>query len=247
MQRPRSGLGALSGLPRGATWAWRPAWECVLTARTGIMHDSLYGSTLRRQCLPAPRVRKFRQQGLGRFALSIQAVAWAIEQQEVKDPGTQLVLVSLCNYADANGANAFPSIARMCRDTRMSESTVRRHLRKLELAALIVRGDQTTALRHIDRSDRRPVVYDIVLPRGVMVIPRKPVDKLSYGVSSETLRGVKQPSTGCQALTPNPERTVGDPKSAPSRAGATDSREDGESDGRKALRNLVRGLKGNLQ
>ncbi len=104
--------------------------------------------------------------------MSIQAMAWAIEQQEVKEPETQLVLICLANYAGADGANAFPAISRLMRDTRLSERTVRRHLRKLEQLSLIRKGNQVIAAAHIGRADRRPTVYDIVLLRGVTDAPR---------------------------------------------------------------------------
>lgn len=152
--------------------------------------------------------------------MSIQAMAWAIEQQEVREPETQLVLMCLANYAGADGKNAFPSMLRLVRDTRLSESTVRRHLRKLETMSLIRRGNQAIVAAQIVRADRRPTVYDLVVSpvdksvdgmgeRGVSGTPRE-----GNGVSAEASRGVKTASTGCQSLTPDPKRTVRDPKSA---------------------------------
>ena len=104
--------------------------------------------------------------------MSIQAVAWAIEQQEVTEPEMQLVLICLANYAGANGANAFPALSRLVRDTRLSERTVRRQLRKLEAMSLICKGNQAIVAAHIQRADRRPTVYDLVLSRGVTDAPR---------------------------------------------------------------------------
>jgi len=100
-------------------------------------------------------------------------MAWAIEQQEVTEPETQLVLICLANYAGADGANAFPAIGRLMRDTRLSERTVRRHLRKLEQMSLIRKGNQAIAAAHIQRADRRPTVYDLLLSRGVTDAPRQ--------------------------------------------------------------------------
>lgn len=126
-------------------------------------------------------------------------MAWAIEQQEVTDSGTQLVLLCLCNFADDRGANAFPSISTLCRATRMSESTVRRHLSKLVKTSIIRLGNQAIAAAHIARVDRRPTVYDIVTGRGVNMSPRQVNE-----VSKKVERGVKRRLTGCQALTPDP-------------------------------------------
>ncbi len=130
-------------------------------------------------------------------------MAWAIEQQEITDPGTRHILLCLCNYADAMGANAFPAISRLCRDSGMSESSVRRHLAALVKASVIRKGNQGIAAAHIARADRRPTVYDIVTGRGVTMSPRE-----VNGVSKKVERGVKSMLTGCQALTPDPKRSV---------------------------------------
>lgn len=142
--------------------------------------------------------------------MSIQAVAWAIEQQEVIEPNVRLVLICLANCCGSpTGENAFPAIARLCRDSGLSESTVRRCLKQLEKASMIMRGNQAIAAAYIDRLDRRPVVYDLLMPRGVTQTPRK-----ANGVSNDPERGVNQTGTGCQSLTPNPSlKSVRKPKS----------------------------------
>src|SRR6185312_11905490 len=145
--------------------------------------------------------------------MSVQAMAWAIEQQEVREPETQLVLMCLANYAAADGANAFPSIQRLTRDSRLSESTVRRQLQKLEKMSLIRRGNQAITAAFIIRPDRRPTVYDLLMSRGVYGTPREP-----NGVSAEALRGVKNGPTGCQSLTPDPSLSGREPKSVLTKA-----------------------------
>jgi hypothetical protein len=135
-------------------------------------------------------------------------MAWALQQQEIKEPESRFILICLANYADANGCNAFPAVQRLCRDTGYSESTVRRRLQSLVDAALIVKGNQAYAAVQITRSDRRPTVYDLVIPRGVPLTPRA-----VNGVSGEVVRGVRNGSTGCQSLTPDPKRSVREPKS----------------------------------
>ncbi|MEC4511796.1 helix-turn-helix domain-containing protein, partial [Klebsiella pneumoniae] len=60
--------------------------------------------------------------------MSVQAMTWAIEQQDVREPNARHVLLCLANYADADGKAAFPSTARLEADTGLSESTIRRKL-----------------------------------------------------------------------------------------------------------------------
>lgn len=105
--------------------------------------------------------------------MSWQATAWAIEQPEVKDPITRLVLLCLANYAGADGSNAFPSIERLARDTCLSERAVQYQLRKLVKLMLIRKGNQAIAAAHIQRADRRPTVYDLLLERGAPHAPRQ--------------------------------------------------------------------------
>jgi Helix-turn-helix domain len=141
--------------------------------------------------------------------LSIQAMAWAIEQQEIKEPVTRLVLLCLANYAGADGSHAFPSIARLQRDTGLSERSIRQHLRKLETASLIQRGNRLFAVTKIGRADRVPLVYDIIMQRGAPDSPR------------EVTRGTPRPNGGHMTTSrgappaPNPSlRSVREPKSA---------------------------------
>jgi DNA-binding transcriptional MocR family regulator len=131
--------------------------------------------------------------------LSWQATAWAIKQHETDEPNQRFVLLCLANYAGPDGCNAFPAISTLAEDTGLSESTVRRKLQELEELHLISKGNQAVAAAHIERADRRPIVYDLPLERGVTVLPRE-----LNGVSPESERGVKKGATGCQALTPDP-------------------------------------------
>lgn len=135
-------------------------------------------------------------------------MAWAIKQQDISEPTERLVLMCLANYAGEDGANAFPSIRQLILDTGLSEATVRRHLQRFEHVGVIKRGNQDIAAAYIKRADRRPVVYDIT-PRGLTMTPRE-----TSGVSPEGDRGITVASTGSQALTPNPKKSVGNPREA---------------------------------
>jgi len=135
-------------------------------------------------------------------------MAWAIEQQEVTEPVTQLVLICLANYAGAHGENAFPSLARLTRDTRLSERAVRIHLRKLEQLMLIRRGNTAVVDAYVKRSDRRPVCYDLLMSRGAPDSPRN-----ATGGTGSTNGGHVVHSRGApHAPDPSP-RSVREPKS----------------------------------
>lgn len=99
-------------------------------------------------------------------------MSWALAQQFLKDSSARHVLLCLANYAGSDGRGAFPSATTLSADTGLSERTVRYKLDDLEKAGLIVRGNQAIAAVHIDRHDRRPVVYDLLLKRGADSAPR---------------------------------------------------------------------------
>lgn len=68
--------------------------------------------------------------------MSIQAVAWALEQ-DIPTSGMKLVLISLCNHADRHDQICWPSIQTLEREASMSRTSVQRHLSKLEAAGYI--------------------------------------------------------------------------------------------------------------
>lgn len=99
-------------------------------------------------------------------------MAWAIEQQEITDPVTRLVLICLSNYTSVDGTNAFPSILRLSRDTGLCERSVQYQLRKLVKLSLIRPGNQAIVAVKLDRKDRRPMSYDVIISRGAPDAPR---------------------------------------------------------------------------
>lgn len=140
--------------------------------------------------------------------VSIQAVAWAIEQQDVTEPVTRLTLICLANYAGADGNAACPSVLRLARDSGLSERAVRIHLRHLETAGLIVRGNPAFAAARIPRADRRPYVYNLVMSRGAPHAPRP----LTGGTAE--LHGGHMTTERGAPRAPNPkDLSVGKPKS----------------------------------
>lgn len=143
--------------------------------------------------------------------MSVQAMAWALEQEIVEDASARHVLLCLANYADHAGKAAFPSTATLVKHTRLSERTVRAKLDVLESVGAIQKGKQAVVNAYIDRGDRRPVSYDLMMDaRGVIFAPR------------EDGRGANYDSTGCNscsdgvqiatargaAVAPNPSLTI---------------------------------------
>jgi hypothetical protein len=109
--------------------------------------------------------------------LSIQAVAWALTQQIVTSHSTRFVLVSLANHAGESGTGAFPSIDTIGAETGLSRRTIQTCLRELADAGLIERGNQGLAAAYIEREDRRPVVYDLLMPAPEPMAKREPRQK----------------------------------------------------------------------
>src|SRR5690349_8891357 len=103
--------------------------------------------------------------------MSIQVMAWVLKQ-EVGDSTAKHVLMCLANYAGEDGTNAFPSVARLQKDTELSERAIRYKLDYLVDKGFIRLGDQGMAAFHSKRSDRVTVCYDFVL-RGANPAPRE--------------------------------------------------------------------------
>jgi len=99
-------------------------------------------------------------------------MAWAIEQRRVTDPAARHILLLLGNYADKHGRNAFPSIATLAHESGWSERTVQAKINLLIETGVIRTGNRLVVAAEIARADRRPVVYDLDMPRGAGAAPR---------------------------------------------------------------------------
>lgn len=104
--------------------------------------------------------------------MSVQAMAWALAQQEVTESHSRHVLLCLANYADQSGRAAFPAVSSLALDTGLAPRTVQYRLRELEAVGLIRRGNQAIAAAYITQRDRVPVCYDLDLSRGAQDAPR---------------------------------------------------------------------------
>lgn len=81
------------------------------------------------------------------------------KKAHVGDTTAKLTLLVLADYANEDGM-AWPSVSCLTREVEKGERSIQRALRHLEQLGLITRGDQSFAARY--RSDRRPVVYQIL-------------------------------------------------------------------------------------
>lgn len=117
-------------------------------------------------------------------------MAWAIEQQQVTGATARHVLLVLANYADHEGRCAFPSAATLARNTGLTERGVRMKLAELQKLGAIRLGNQAIVAAHIDRADRRPVVYDLCITGVNPVHPAKTggISK-QHGVNVAAARG----------------------------------------------------------
>lgn len=95
--------------------------------------------------------------------MSIEAIAWVLNDAPCNNPTQRLVLVALANHARPDGTAAFPSVATIQRYTALSERAIRYHLDALEDSGLIVRCDSRIVAAYIQRSDRRPIGYNLML------------------------------------------------------------------------------------
>lgn len=100
--------------------------------------------------------------------MSIEAINWALNHAPIptdrKDASTlAITLLALANHAGPDGRDAFPSVDRMMRYTRLSRRTVQRSLRSLEELGLIRGGNSRVRDANIPEANSRPQVYNLVL------------------------------------------------------------------------------------
>jgi hypothetical protein len=98
--------------------------------------------------------------------VSVQALAWVLEDAPDLPPHLVGTLMALANHADRSGRGAHPGQAAIAWYTRKSDRAVRKDLIQLSKLGLIREGDQRL-VSHIP-ADARPVVYDLAtnLTRG---------------------------------------------------------------------------------
>lgn len=136
--------------------------------------------------------------------MSIQAVSWALEFQDLPldkrtgkpSSSCAFVLLGLANHASEDGTDSFPSIERLQRYTKLSERAV-----QYALAALVKHGTIQETPEPLVRDARiqdpraRPTSYDIIAMRGSQPTPSRGAKSPKGGRS----RGCKVGSPGVQS------------------------------------------------
>ncbi|MFJ6677407.1 helix-turn-helix domain-containing protein [Actinosynnema sp. NPDC091369] len=138
--------------------------------------------------------------------MSIEAIDWALNHAPIptdrKDASTlAITLIALANHAGPDGRDAFPSVERMMRYTRLSRRTIQRSLRSLEELGLIRSGNTRVRDAKIPEANARPQVYDLVLSAKLSTasdqgrqddapLTSRGRQQKRLGASPETSRGV---------------------------------------------------------
>ncbi|AAW76191.1 hypothetical protein XOO2937 [Xanthomonas oryzae pv. oryzae KACC 10331] len=151
-----------------------------------------------REALGSNGVVRLCERSVG-WRMSVQVMAWALEQRIVLDAPARHVLLCLANYADKDGRGAFPAVQRLVDDTGLSGRTVQRQLAALVAAGVIRPGNEAIVAAYISRADRRTVCYDIIMQRGDTGAPGERTrgdSRARHGVTATTERGV--------TVSPNP-------------------------------------------
>lgn len=140
--------------------------------------------------------------------MSIEAMAWALNEAEVTDATEVLVLIGLANHAGHDGTGARAGQAKLAQYARCSLRTLQRKLADLESRGIIRRGDQERA-GHIP-VNIRPVVWDLVMD-GTSQVTRQN--------GGTVIAMTPQPRHSCDASATSrmtPHRTVREPSDEPS-------------------------------
>lgn len=86
-----------------------------------------------------------------------------LPKEKLKSPTDTLLLIALANYANHEGGSIFPSNQTLQKNTKLDRATIKRSLRRLEKAKLIERISQKIVAVHIERKDKRPHAYRLLM------------------------------------------------------------------------------------
>lgn len=183
--------------------------------------------------------------------MSLGPILWALKDAPVADSMERLILVVLGEHAGgADGCTAFPSRDTIASLALADPKTVQRVIQRLIKRKLIAPGDQGAA-QYI-RADRRPVVYDLMIPYSWFSDPERmneerqkrglppltPADRPDIAEAAAKARrkdaGVPRSKTGrgdSQSPRSKPERSDHGGTSSPAR-GDSESRTGGLEDPR---------------
>jgi hypothetical protein len=142
--------------------------------------------------------------------MSMDVMIWAVKDAPLKDVYEHAVLTVLSDEADEAGCGVFPSVPTIAERAHCDPREVRRCLVDMEARKILGRGDQ--ALAAYIRADRRPIVYDVLMPAsayGTVALERVNRERLRKGrppLTSENRPDIAPPP-------PKPRRSdVGKPK-----------------------------------
>ncbi|MFE2562140.1 hypothetical protein ACFXGT_40295 [Streptomyces sp. NPDC059352] len=95
--------------------------------------------------------------------MSLEAMVWVLSgDAPVADVNEYAVLGAMADKADPDGCGSWLSKETIAARVHVSEETVKRCWRNMQRRKLIARGDQSLVKHY--RADRRPVVYDLLIP-----------------------------------------------------------------------------------
>src|ERR1051325_1690249 len=129
--------------------------------------------------------------------MSIRVMTWVLDEAPTSDVYEVLVLLTLADHANDDGTGCWPSMRKIALRARCSERKARYVLRDLERKGMICGGDQRLTQHH--RPDRRPTVYNLVLPRGAQRAGRD-----ESGGHDGPERGAQQGVNGGHSHAPEP-------------------------------------------
>lgn len=141
--------------------------------------------------------------------MSIQAVAWALDQ-EVPDAAAKLVLISLANAMNGKTGRCFPTVEQICKESSCSKSTVLRKLKWLE-------GEGWISINSEFADDGRQLANSYTL--GCQHDTGRVSERHGEGFNSDTLGGVN-----CD--TPTKDKPEEIPEAAATRAVRVDRLEE---------------------
>jgi len=113
-------------------------------------------------------------------------MSWVLKHSECR-LGERLVLLVLADHAKEDGSSSWPSIATISHEARMSQSQVKRCLRKLESSESIVETGVSKQGTHI---------YQVMMRGGAQYDPR--------GGANATVGGGANPPEGGRRMSPEP-------------------------------------------
>jgi hypothetical protein len=128
--------------------------------------------------------------------VSLKVITWVLYEAPVTTQSHLLVLLALADRAHDDGSAAYPAREWIADRARCSVRSVASHLRALEDAGLIRKGDQEL-VSHF-RADRRPVVYDVVMTAGKSCTPSV------NDVQSDASRGARSRTDDVQPVAHKP-------------------------------------------